>query len=111
MRQLRHPSAEEISLAGVLGALSDPVRLAVVRALADGREQGWGDFDVGVAPSTLSNHMRVLREAGLINHRKDGTRCFVALRPDLEHVFPGLLKSVLRFCGGRPIRKVGPAKA
>jgi DNA-binding transcriptional ArsR family regulator len=95
-RQLRHPAKADISLAGVMGALSDPVRLSIVAKLADRREHSWGDFDVGVAPSTLSHHMKVLREAGVINHRKAGTRCYLSLRPDLRHVFPGMLASILR---------------
>jgi DNA-binding transcriptional ArsR family regulator len=98
MRQLGHPPLEEITLTGVLAALSDPIRLSIVSALAktDG-ERGWSDFDVAVAPSTLSHHMQVLRIAGLINHRQDGTRCFVSLRPDLERVFPGLLRCIVGF--------------
>ena len=96
MRQLRHPKSEEIQLTEVLAALSDPVRLAIVSALADGGERGWSEFDVDVANSTLSHHMKMLREAGVINHRKDGTRCFVSLRPELEATLPGLLGCVLR---------------
>jgi DNA-binding transcriptional ArsR family regulator len=98
MRQLGHPKVEEITLTGVLAALSDPIRLSIVSALAntDG-ERSWGDFDVTVAASTLSHHMQVLRMAGVINHRQDGTRCFVSLRPDLERVFPGLLRCILGF--------------
>ena len=34
MRQLQHPSAGDLTLTGVLGALSDPVRLGIVRELA-----------------------------------------------------------------------------
>ena len=97
MRQLRHPKMDEITLTGVLGALSDPVRLGIIAALANGDERSWGDFDVEVCNSTLSHHMKTLRQAGLINHRKDGTRCYVSLRPDLEAVFPGLLACILKF--------------
>ncbi len=98
MRQLRHPKVEEMTLIGVLAALSDPVRLQIVRRLAgSGCERPWGEFDVGVCPSTLSHHMKVLRQAGVILHRKEGTRCFVSLRPDLEATFPGLLACILRF--------------
>ncbi len=46
--------------------------------------------------------MQVLRLAGVINHRKDGTRCFVSLRPDLERVFPGLLGCILSFAPEAP---------
>ncbi len=98
MRQLRHPEAGEITLEGVLGALSDPVRLRIVSVLAGTEgEHPWGDFDVDVCASTLSHHMKALREAGIITHRKEGTRCYVALRPDLETIFPGLLGCILAF--------------
>ncbi len=96
MKQLPHPSPGEITLTGVLAALSEPVRLRIVRMLADGKEHQWGACDVGVALSTLSHHVRVLREAGIIQHRKEGTRCYLSLRPELEAVFPGLLESILR---------------
>ncbi len=97
MTQLGHPEAQEIVLTDVLHALSDPVRLSIVSDLAKGGELGWSAFDCGVANSTLSHHMKVLRLAGVINHRKDGTRCFVSLRPELEKKFPGLIASILRF--------------
>jgi DNA-binding transcriptional ArsR family regulator len=99
MRQLRHPLLAEIRLTEVLAALSDPVRLEVVAALADGGERGWSEFDVKIANSTLSHHMKVLRQAGVINHRKDRTRCFVSLRPELEESFPGLLQCILKHAG------------
>jgi DNA-binding transcriptional ArsR family regulator len=95
MRQIRHPKSEDIRLTDVLAALSDPVRLEIVSRLAEGGERGWSEFDVGLANSTLSHHMKVLRQAGVINHRKDGTRCFVSLRPELEQTLPGLLGCVL----------------
>jgi DNA-binding transcriptional ArsR family regulator len=63
------------------------------------RLQNSREFDCGVAESTLSHHLKVLRLAGVINHRKEGTRCFVALRPELETAFPGLLASILKFRG------------
>jgi DNA-binding transcriptional ArsR family regulator len=94
-RQLEHPSRKEITLARVLHALSDPVRLSVVAELASGHERGSSEFECGVAESTLSHHLKVLRLAGVINHRKEGTRCFVTLRPELEQTFPGLLASIL----------------
>ncbi|HWE20915.1 MAG TPA: metalloregulator ArsR/SmtB family transcription factor [Hyphomicrobiaceae bacterium] len=96
-KQLTHPRLEEITLARVLRALSDPVRLSVVADLASGKERGSSAFEYGVGESTLSHHLKVLRLAGVITHRKEGTRCFVALRPELEKTFPGLLASILRF--------------
>jgi DNA-binding transcriptional ArsR family regulator len=96
-RQLEHPPPGEITLARVLHALSDPVRLSVVADLAaDGTERGSSEFECGVAESTLSHHLKVLRLAGVIRHRKEGTRCFVALRPELEEALPGLLAAILK---------------
>lgn len=97
MKQVRHPALGAITLTGVLGALSDPIRLEIVRTLADGRECGWSEFKVGVAKSTLSHHMKTLREAGLTRTRQEGTRCFVSLRPDFEKRFPGLVAGILAF--------------
>ena len=91
-----HPVIAEISLTEVLHALSDPVRLSILRALTPGCESAWGGFMVNMAPSTLSHHMKVLRNAGLIFNRKDGTRCHVSLRPELSDRFPGLVETVLR---------------
>lgn len=101
MKQFDHPSPGEMTLTGVLGALSDPVRLSIVSQLAGSEERGSSEFDCDVANSTLSHHLKVLRLAGIIQHRKEGTRCFVSIRPDLEEVFPGLLGFVLRFSANR----------
>jgi DNA-binding transcriptional ArsR family regulator len=92
----QHPTIAEVGLAEVLHALSDPVRLSILQVLSPGRETAWNGFMVNVAPSTLSHHMKVLRNAGLIANRKDGTRCFVSLRPELSERFPGLVETVLR---------------
>ncbi|MBB5079481.1 DNA-binding transcriptional ArsR family regulator [Nonomuraea endophytica] len=86
----------EIALTAVMAALSDPIRVGLVRVLADGRERGWGELRTPVAKSTLSHHLRVLRDAGLTRTRQEGTRCFVILRrPELQARFPGLLQAVL----------------
>jgi len=91
-----HPELDRLALTDVLQALSDPLRLRILAALADGKERAWGDFDVPVAPSTLSHHMKMLRQAGLVVHRREGTRCWVSLRHGIEDRFPGLLSTVLR---------------
>jgi DNA-binding transcriptional ArsR family regulator len=97
MKQPDHPKLEDISLTGVLGALSDPVRLSLVCRLSKGEELAWSQFDVDVANSTLSHHLKILRESGVTQVRKEGTRCFVSLRPDIEELFPGLVGQVLGF--------------
>ena len=98
MRSIAHPEAEQLSLAGVLHALSDPVRLAIVCALRDGAEQSCGRLDVPVTKSTLSHHLKVLRDAGLTRTRAEGVQRFVSLRAeDIEQRFPGLLGCVLAY--------------
>ncbi|MEU4537219.1 metalloregulator ArsR/SmtB family transcription factor [Streptosporangium sp. NPDC023825] len=96
MRQAHHPELGEIALTTVMAALSDPIRVGLVRVLADGRERGWGELRAPVAKSTLSHHLRVLRDAGLTRTRQEGTRCYVVLRrEDLQARFPGLVRTVL----------------
>ncbi|WP_116245843.1 helix-turn-helix transcriptional regulator [Nocardiopsis sp. FIRDI 009] len=96
MRRAHHPAAEDVALPEIMGALSDPLRIGLIRVLADGGERGWGELRAPVAKSTLSHHLRVLRDAGVIRTRQEGTRCFVRLRrEDLESRFPGLIKAVL----------------
>ncbi|UBU13498.1 ArsR/SmtB family transcription factor [Nonomuraea gerenzanensis] len=96
MRRAHHPEVGEITLTEVMAALSDPIRVGVVRVLADGRERGWGDLRAPVAKSTLSHHLRVLRDAGLTRTRQEGTRCFVTLRrEELQGRYPGLMEAVL----------------
>ncbi|MFD7437970.1 ArsR/SmtB family transcription factor [Streptomyces sp. NPDC059861] len=96
MRNHSSPADREIELPRLLGALSDPTRLGIVRVLSDGRERGWGQLCAPVAKSTLSHHLKVLREAGVTQTREEGTRCFVKLRRDiLDARFPGLLSALL----------------
>ncbi|MFC3124931.1 ArsR/SmtB family transcription factor [Pseudoroseomonas globiformis] len=91
-----HPELTAVTLAEALAALADPVRLRILCALSCGAERGWGDFDLPIAPSTLSHHLKVLRGAGLVCQRRQGTRCQVMLRSEFEVRFPGLLHAVLR---------------
>ncbi|HYG92508.1 MAG TPA: metalloregulator ArsR/SmtB family transcription factor [Nocardioides sp.] len=92
-----HPPADAIDIYRVLHALSDPTRLLIVRTLADEPERACGTFPVDVAPSTLTHHFRVLREAGLIHQRPEGVRKWTSLREsDVEARFPGLLRAILR---------------
>ena len=96
-RTLQHPPAEALELTQVLHALSDPVRLQIVRALAD--DDGGlhcGALDLPVTKSTGTHHFRVLRESGVIEQAADGTAKVNRLRrADLDERFPGLLDSVL----------------
>jgi len=99
-----HPSRDEIELAAVLHALSDPVRLLMVRGMAGAFEgRTCGSFDVPVTKSTCTHHFKVLREAGVIRQRQEGTRRVNTLREeDLEARFPGLLATILAAAGDQP---------
>jgi DNA-binding transcriptional ArsR family regulator len=95
---LEHPAPERIELAAVLHALSDPVRLRIVAALAQAEaERTCGSFELPVVKSTCTHHFRVLREAGVIRQRLEGTTRMNSLRrKDLNARFPGLIDSVLQ---------------
>jgi DNA-binding transcriptional ArsR family regulator len=96
MRVIPHPVREQSSLPEVLHALSDPVRLQIVRALRDGAELPCAMLDVPVSKSTLSHHLKVLRDAGLTQTRAEGVQRLVSLRiDDIEALYPGLLGCVL----------------
>jgi DNA-binding transcriptional ArsR family regulator len=93
---VEEPQAGELELHAVLHALSDPVRLDLVRVLDAQGEQTCGVLPAPVSKSTLSHHFRVLREAGVTRTTPHGTRKLIALRrADLDARFPGLLDAVL----------------
>ncbi len=94
---LPHPDRGKLELAAVLHALSDPMRLRIVAKLAAGEERTCKSIDLPVVKSTCTHHFRVLREAGVIRQRQEGTARLNSLRrADLEERFPGLLDAVLR---------------
>lgn len=97
-----HPAKEDITLEGVLGALSDPMRLRILRKLLAGRKGALSCSSAApceeMAKSTLSHHFRVLRDAGLIRTTKQGVENLNSARwDDVNERFPGLLKAILKF--------------
>jgi DNA-binding transcriptional ArsR family regulator len=104
MRHATHPDIDQVRLTEVMAALSDPIRIGLVRLLSDDVERGWGELRAPVAKSTLSHHLRVLRAAGLTWTREEGTRCFVRLRrDDIDARYPKLLDAVLAGAGHEDI--------
>lgn len=97
MRVVSHPGRDDLELTAVFHALSDPARLGIVLDLdASGNEMSCSALPVDMSKSTLSHHLKVLREAGLTITRVDGTRRMVSLRADdLDARFPGLLGAVI----------------
>ena len=95
--ELYHPPRDQITLPGVLHALSDPLRLDLVRQLDEaGVERTCGSFHLPIAKSTATHHWRGLREAGVVRAREEGTKKYHSLRrADLDARFPRLLDSIL----------------
>jgi DNA-binding transcriptional ArsR family regulator len=97
---LTEPDLDTIDGVTVLQALSDPVRLEIVRQLAGCSGSGelkCGQIEVPVTKSTASHHFKTLYLAGIVAEREQGTSKYMSLRrDDLDRRFPGLLDSVLR---------------
>jgi len=101
MRPLSHPQIENVRLEAILHALSDPARAALFiqiagadcaqtcTALAEGAGQA-------IPKSTLSQHFKVLREAGLIRSERQGVEMRNTARcAEIDERFPGLLPAIL----------------
>jgi DNA-binding transcriptional ArsR family regulator len=97
--RIPHPPTSALDLATIMRTVGDPMRLAIVRILADGRPRICGELftALDVPASTGSYHLRLLREAGVTRTRAQGTQRVISLRrDDLEERFPGLLDVVAR---------------
>jgi DNA-binding transcriptional ArsR family regulator len=93
----QHPDRHQIRLENVLTALGHPMRLAVIRALAEDGDRACGTLLPEVSKSTLTHHWRVLRDSGVIWQRPSGRENLLSLRrDDLEARFPGLLDALLK---------------
>jgi DNA-binding transcriptional ArsR family regulator len=93
------PDLSTVDTVTVLQALADPVRLEIVRQLADcgAGELSCGQLEVPVGKSTTSHHLKSLTSAGVITEREVGTRKYMSLRrEELDRHFPGLIELVLR---------------
>src|SRR3954447_12321304 len=101
MRPLVHPSIEDVTVEGILHALSDPVRVAIYADIVGSAcSQNCSSFlnvsNKIIPKSTLSQHFKALREAGLIRSERRGvemqntTRC-----AEIEKRFPGLLTAIV----------------
>jgi DNA-binding transcriptional ArsR family regulator len=101
MRPLFHPSLEDITVEGILHALADPVRVAIFADIASQEcSQNCSTFltvsDKAIPKSTLSEHFRVLREAGLIRGERRGVEMHNTSRcTEIEERFPGLLLAIV----------------
>ena len=88
-----HPPMREVALPAVMQALSDPCRLAIVRELLDakGRALACNEVRLSISKATRSHHFEVLRAAGMIRTKMEGTKCMTSLRRrELNQRFPGI---------------------
>jgi ArsR family transcriptional regulator, arsenate/arsenite/antimonite-responsive transcriptional repressor len=76
----------------LLAALADPVRLSIVRQLAESDGICACDFTecCDVSQPTISHHLKVLREAGVLTSERQGTNIVYSLSPDLPRRFGGI---------------------
>lgn len=92
---LPEPARDELRLEVVMGALSDPLRMGVVRTLlleSEAYDHPCGWFGIDRPKSSLTHHFRALRDAGLIRQRQYGLERRSHVRiDDLQARFPGLL--------------------
>lgn len=101
MRPLIHPSIDDITVEGILHALSDPVRATIYADLAGSAcATTCSNFlqvsDRAIPKSTLSQHFRALREAGLIRSERHGVEMHNTSRcKEIEQRFPGLIAAIL----------------
>jgi DNA-binding transcriptional ArsR family regulator len=114
MRPLFHPLLEEVTVEGILHALSDPVRAAIFADIvAQECAQSCSMFltvsEQAIPKSTLSQHFRVLREAGLIRGERHGVEMHNISRcAEIERRFPGLMLAILN---AHTIQSKGAARA
>jgi DNA-binding transcriptional ArsR family regulator len=101
MRPLFHPSIEDVTVEAILHALSDPVRVAIYADIVGSNcSQNCSNFlnvsEKAIPKSTLSQHFKALREAGLIRGERIGVEMRNSSRcAEIEKRFPGLISSIV----------------
>jgi DNA-binding transcriptional ArsR family regulator len=117
MRPLFHPSIKDVTVEGILHALSDPVRVAIfAQIVASACSQNCSNFlkirEKDIPKSTLSQHFKILRDAGLIRSERRGvemqntTRC-----SEIDTRFPGLIAAIVQAHNVQSKGRRQPAKA
>ena len=102
MRPLFHPSIEDVTVEAILHALSDPVRVAIYADIVGSAcSLNCSNFlnvsQKTIPKSTLSQHFKALREAGLIRSERIGVEMHNTSRcAELEKRFPGLIITIVK---------------
>jgi DNA-binding transcriptional ArsR family regulator len=114
MRPLFHPSIEDVTVEAILHALSDPVRVAIYAEIVGQTcSHNCSNFltisDKTIPKSTLSQHFKVLRDAGLILGERRGVEMHNTSRcAEVDKRFPGLIGAIVT---AHNIQLEGRAKA
>ena len=101
MRPLFHPSAEDVTVEGILHALSDPVRVTIfAQIVGSDCSRNCSNFlnvsEKTIPKSTLSLHFKALREAGLIRGERRGVEMHNISRcTEVDQRFPGLIAAIV----------------
>jgi DNA-binding transcriptional ArsR family regulator len=101
MRPLFHPSIEDVTVETILHTLSDPVRASIYMDIAASDcPQVCSSFlrvsEKDIPKSTLSQHFKALRDAGLIRGERRGVEMHNVSRCDeINKRFPGLIPSII----------------
>src|SRR5712672_1089299 len=102
MRPLFHPSMEDVTVEAILHALSDPVRVAIyAQIVGAGCPRTCSNFvnirEKAIPKSTLSQHFKALREAGLIRGERQGVEMHNTSRcTEIDKRFPGLIAAIVK---------------
>jgi DNA-binding transcriptional ArsR family regulator len=101
VRPLFHPSVQDVTVEAILHALSDPVRVAIYADIVgqDCSHNCVAFSNINEKPipkSTLSQHFKILREAGLIRGERHGVEMHNTSRcAEIDKRFPGLIGAIV----------------
>ena len=86
----------ELELSGLARALAHPVRVRILKLLAGRRTCVCGEIvdELPLAQSTVSEHLRILKDAGLIRGTVEGPRSCYCLEPARLELLKALVKSL-----------------
>ena len=96
-----HPAMEDVTVEAILHALSNPARVAIYADIASSEcSQNCSNFlkirEKQIPKSTLSQHFKALREAGLIRGERQGVEMQNTSRcAELNQRFPGLIPAIM----------------
>jgi DNA-binding transcriptional ArsR family regulator len=102
MKPLFHPSIEDVTVEAIMHALSDPARVAIFAQIAGAScPQTCSNFvnisEKSIPKSTLSQHFKALREAGLIRGERHGVEMRNISRcGEIDKRFPGLIAAIVK---------------